>query len=80
MENSQFCINDVILCIITESIIDVQIEITADHLGFFEFKVCANDNFDLDPPQSCFDRSKLFVRVDCLASCLFVLPEKQISS
>ena len=51
-----FRINDAILCIFTGSDIDVQVQITADHKGFFEFKVCPNNNFAVDPNQSCFER------------------------
>lgn len=34
----------------------VKIDITALHKGFYEFKICPNDNVKQDPPQSCFDR------------------------
>ena len=37
-------------------VIPVKIYLTAMHHGYFEFKICANDNVSLDPPQSCFDR------------------------
>ena len=40
----------------TGSTIDVKVEITADHRGFFEFKVCPNEDFSLDKTQDCFDR------------------------
>ncbi len=36
--------------------IDVQVEVTANHLGYFEFKLCANDNTAQDPTQDCFEK------------------------
>ena len=35
--------------------IDVQIDITANHKGFFEFKLCPNVGNTEDPTQDCFD-------------------------
>ena len=37
-------------------IIDVTIEITANHKGYLVFKLCPNDNILLDPLQDCFDK------------------------
>ena len=31
------------------------VDITANHQGHFEFKICANNNIFKDPDQSCFD-------------------------
>ena len=36
--------------------IDVQIDITANHKGLFEFRLCPNTNLDTDPDQGCFDK------------------------
>ena len=42
--------------------INVQIDMTANHKGFFEFKLCPNEpckncsNIPNDPTQDCFDR------------------------
>ena len=35
--------------------IEVHIDITANHFGHFEFKLCANNDTRQDPHQSCFD-------------------------
>ena len=35
--------------------IEVHIDITANHFGHFEFKLCANNDTRRDPDQSCFD-------------------------
>jgi len=36
--------------------IDVEIDVTANHLGSFAFKLCPNNNTTADPEQDCFDR------------------------
>ena len=36
-------------------IIDVTVEITANHKGYFDFKVCPNEDFTRDRGQDCFD-------------------------
>ena len=36
--------------------IDVSIEVTTQHLGYFVFKVCPSNNWEQDPDQDCFDR------------------------
>ena len=36
--------------------IDVTIEVTTQHLGYFFFKICPSNNFEQDPDQDCFDR------------------------
>ncbi|TRY71022.1 hypothetical protein TCAL_10831 [Tigriopus californicus] len=36
--------------------IDVSVEVTTAHLGYWEFKICPNDNIQQDPDQDCFDR------------------------
>ena len=36
--------------------IDIQIDITANHKGFFEFRLCPNIESNADPSQDCFDR------------------------
>ena len=35
--------------------ITVKVEITANHRGFFTFKLCPNNNVNSDPMQECFD-------------------------
>ncbi len=35
------------------------IDVVANHKGFFAFKICPNDNPELDPDQDCFDRYPL---------------------
>ena len=37
-------------------IIDVQVDVTANHKGTFIFRLCANNNIAQDSDQSCFDR------------------------
>ena len=41
------------------SLIPVIVDITANHQGHFEFKLCANNDPFFDPDQSCFDRVRL---------------------
>ena len=31
------------------------VDITANHQGYFEFKICPNNDIFKDPDQSCFD-------------------------
>ncbi len=35
--------------------IDVEVEITAQHKGYFEFKICPTNDWDQDQDQACFD-------------------------
>ena len=42
-------------------IMDVIVEITANHKGYLVFKLCPNDNVLLDPLQDCFDKLPLEV-------------------
>ena len=37
-------------------VIDVQVDVTANHKGNFQFKLCPNNNILQDSDQSCFDR------------------------
>lgn len=37
-------------------VITVKIDITALHKGYYEFKLCPNNNVNQDPPQECVDR------------------------
>ena len=39
------------------SYIPIIIDITANHQGYMEFKMCANNDIFLDPDQRCFDSS-----------------------
>ncbi len=36
-------------------------DITANHQGYFIFKLCANNNIFQDPKQECFDETPLWV-------------------
>ena len=36
--------------------VEVRIQITANHLGYFQFKLCANNDVSADKDQSCFDK------------------------
>ena len=36
--------------------IPVTIEVTANHWGHFEFRLCANNDVTQDPTQECFDK------------------------
>jgi len=36
--------------------ITVKVEITANHMGWFEFRLCPNNNLKKDPSQDCFDQ------------------------
>ena len=35
--------------------VTVRVQITANHKGYFEFKLCANNDLTNDKDQSCFD-------------------------
>merc|ERR1719175_240167 len=39
--------------------IDIAIEVTTNHLGFFEFRLCPNNDITQDPEQDCFDQCLL---------------------
>jgi len=41
--------------------VQVTIEVTANHKGYFEFKLCPNNNVNMDPEQDCFDNNVLEV-------------------
>lgn len=43
------------------SFIPVIVDITANHQGYFIFKICANNDIFQDPRQRCFDDSPLWV-------------------
>jgi len=38
------------------SVIPIVLDITANHQGYFEFKLCPNNDIFFDPTQKCFDR------------------------
>ena len=42
-------------------IIPVTIQLTATHRGFYEFKLCPNNNIQKDGNQDCFDRYYLYL-------------------
>merc|ERR1712080_809833 len=35
--------------------VEVAVELTTNHLGFFNFRLCPNNNVNQDPKQDCFD-------------------------
>ena len=37
-------------------VINVTVRLTATHKGYYEFKLCPNNNVNQDPPQECFER------------------------
>ena len=39
-----------------EQEVQVTVQITANHKGYFEFRLCPNNNIHQDPQQDCFDR------------------------
>ena len=41
--------------------IKAKVEVTANHRGFFEFKLCPNNNINKDPTMECFDKNTLLV-------------------
>ena len=42
-------------------VMDVMIQVTANHFGSFHFKICPNNNINQDPEQDCFDKNPLEV-------------------
>merc|ERR1712126_436536 len=44
-------------------IIEATIEVTANHLGSFTFKICPSNNVGQDPNQECFDKPENLLRV-----------------
>ena len=36
--------------------IDVAVKLTSNHKGWFEFRLCENNNINQDKEQSCFDK------------------------
>lgn len=45
----------------TEQVIDVTVQITANHKGFFQFKLCPVPGFQTEATQECLDRTVLKV-------------------
>lgn len=41
--------------------IDIEIELTANHYGKFEFYLCPNNNPSQEATQECFDRFPLYI-------------------
>ena len=39
---------------------DVEIQVTTNHHGWFEFRICENNDIDKDKDQSCFDKYASF--------------------
>ena len=44
-------------------VIPVTTEITANHVGFVEFRLCSNNNLTQDPTQDCFDRDEAVLTI-----------------
>ena len=44
------------------SFIPVIIDVTANHQGYFVFKLCPNNDIFQDPKQACFDANPLWVK------------------
>merc|ERR1711892_1583923 len=42
---------------------EVTVLVTANHKGYFVFKLCKNDNIDQDPDQSCFEQPDSLLRL-----------------
>ena len=45
-------------------LITVTSHITANHVGFVEFRLCPNNNVDQDPDQDCFDRDEAVLVIE----------------
>jgi len=43
----------------TGSLIPVHVKLTANHKGYFEFKICPADNSDTEVTQTCLDKNVL---------------------
>lgn len=43
-------------------VINVTVDITANHMGYFTFKLCPNNNFEKEATQTCLDSLVLQVR------------------
>lgn len=37
-------------------IVDIEVDVTSNHKGYFEFKLCPNNNIQQDPDQECFEK------------------------
>lgn len=37
-------------------VIDVEVQVTTNHGGWFEFRICENNDIHKDKDQSCFDK------------------------
>ena len=44
-------------------VIDATIEVTANHMGYFTFKICPNNDLTKDPTQDCFDQPEHLLKV-----------------
>eukprot|EP00096_Caligus_rogercresseyi_P011477 TRINITY_DN4517_c0_g1_i1.p1 TRINITY_DN4517_c0_g1~~TRINITY_DN4517_c0_g1_i1.p1 ORF type:complete len:309 (-),score=34.13 TRINITY_DN4517_c0_g1_i1:64-951(-) len=57
------------------SIIDVTAQITANHRGYFTFRICPSNNKQVDPDQDCFDNNVLKVYPEMTDT--YVLPDRE---
>jgi len=46
------------------SVIDVAVEVTTNHRGFFMFRLCPNNDIKQDPEQDCFDEHVLDIQLE----------------
>ena len=44
---------------VISQVIDVTVLLTANHLGFFQFRICANNDVTTEVTQACLDQSLL---------------------
>lgn len=51
-------INDIFYFV---QIIDIEVELTANHMGYFEVSLCPNNNPQVEADQECFDKHLLKV-------------------
>ena len=54
--NGKFANGIIVAEYAANGVIDVAVEVTANHKGHFEFKMCPNNNVMEDPDQDCFDQ------------------------
>ena len=55
-------------------VIDVNVQVTANHKGYFLFKLCPNNNIGQDPYQECFD--KFPVKIYSTGQDRYYLPDE----
>jgi len=53
--------------------ITVTVLVTANHKGYFTFKLCRNDNVNQDPDQSCFEQEESLLRISPTGDLRFMV-------